>query len=333
MSRPHRARGARVGRPARAPRLRRRLLPRRVPRELAPTRPGIPAFLHLEEAGGDVVFPLLVREAPEAAQRRDHAVRLRRPRGGGPAAADGALLGVSTSAGARSAASLRRSSVSTRSSPTSATPDRTSCSSARRHDRLAAGPAGPLRGDAGQPPHVLPQGAQGGSDRPHPAGAARPRGVRRPVRGDDAAARATASTSSPRATGARSTGPLRERVLLAEALHEGEIVASALCFATPPWLHYHLSAASDRGRALGAANLVLYQTASGHGRGATSASTWAAARAASRTRWPPSSGASIRAGAWSVARQGRPRRGGLPRPDGGGTTCPGSSRPTGRRKA
>lgn len=57
------------------------------------------------------------------------------------------------------------------------------------------------------------------------------------------------------------TGPLRERVLLADALHEGEVVASALCFATPPWLHYHLSAASERGRALGATNLVLYETA------------------------------------------------------------------------
>jgi hypothetical protein len=57
------------------------------------------------------------------------------------------------------------------------------------------------------------------------------------------------------------TGPLRERMLLADALVDGEVVASALCFATPPWLHYHLSAASERGRALGATNLVLYETA------------------------------------------------------------------------
>lgn len=56
-------------------------------------------------------------------------------------------------------------------------------------------------------------------------------------------------------------GPLREQVVLAEALADGEVVASALCLATMPWLHYHLSAASERGRAVGAANLVLYQTA------------------------------------------------------------------------
>lgn len=55
--------------------------------------------------------------------------------------------------------------------------------------------------------------------------------------------------------------PLREQVVLAEALADGEVVASALCLATMPWLHYHLSAASDRGRAVGAANLVLYETA------------------------------------------------------------------------
>jgi hypothetical protein len=56
-------------------------------------------------------------------------------------------------------------------------------------------------------------------------------------------------------------GPLRERLLLADALFEGEVVASALCFATQPWLHYHLSAAAERGRPLGAGNLVLYETA------------------------------------------------------------------------
>ena len=57
------------------------------------------------------------------------------------------------------------------------------------------------------------------------------------------------------------TGPLRERVVLAEAVEDRSAVASALCLATKPWLHYHLSAASERGRAVGAANLVLYETA------------------------------------------------------------------------
>jgi serine/alanine adding enzyme len=56
-------------------------------------------------------------------------------------------------------------------------------------------------------------------------------------------------------------GPLREKLVLADALEDGEVIASALCLATRPWLHYHLSAASERGRTIGAANLVLYRTA------------------------------------------------------------------------
>ena len=54
---------------------------------------------------------------------------------------------------------------------------------------------------------------------------------------------------------------LRERILLVEAEVEGEVVASALCFATPAWLHYHLGATADRGRALGASNLLFYEAA------------------------------------------------------------------------
>ena len=46
--------------------------------------PGTPAFLHLEGDGGDIVFPLLVREAPRGCPRRDHAVRLRRAGRHGP---------------------------------------------------------------------------------------------------------------------------------------------------------------------------------------------------------------------------------------------------------
>jgi hypothetical protein len=57
------------------------------------------------------------------------------------------------------------------------------------------------------------------------------------------------------------TGPLRQQVVLVEAFVDGEVAAAALCLATQPWLHYHLSAASERGRALGATNLVLYETA------------------------------------------------------------------------
>jgi serine/alanine adding enzyme len=42
-----------------------------------------------------------------------------------------------------------------------------------------------------------------------------------------------------------------------DAVADGEVVASALCLASPPWLHYHLGAASEAGRKLGATTLVL----------------------------------------------------------------------------
>jgi hypothetical protein len=45
------------------------------------------------------------------------------------------------------------------------------------------------------------------------------------------------------------------------AVEEGDVVASALCLASPPFLHYHLGAASDRGRELGATTLLLYDIA------------------------------------------------------------------------
>ena len=42
---------------------------------------------------------------------------------------------------------------------------------------------------------------------------------------------------------------------------DGEVVASALCLATPPWLHYHLSGTTDAGRSTGASTLVLLEAA------------------------------------------------------------------------
>lgn len=42
---------------------------------------------------------------------------------------------------------------------------------------------------------------------------------------------------------------------------EGEVVASALCLATPPWLHYHLSGTTDEGRSTGSSTLVLLEAA------------------------------------------------------------------------
>jgi serine/alanine adding enzyme len=51
-------------------------------------------------------------------------------------------------------------------------------------------------------------------------------------------------------------------LLLISACREGELLASVLCFAAKPWLHYHLGASSDEGRRVGASHLVLYEAAS-----------------------------------------------------------------------
>jgi serine/alanine adding enzyme len=54
---------------------------------------------------------------------------------------------------------------------------------------------------------------------------------------------------------------LREQLVLVEARGGGELAAAAFCFATPPWLHYHVSGTSERGREAAAANLVLFEAA------------------------------------------------------------------------
>lgn len=46
-----------------------------------------------------------------------------------------------------------------------------------------------------------------------------------------------------------------------DAAIDGEVVASALCLATPPWLHYHLSGTTDAGRSTGSSTLVLLEAA------------------------------------------------------------------------
>jgi serine/alanine adding enzyme len=52
---------------------------------------------------------------------------------------------------------------------------------------------------------------------------------------------------------------LGERLVRFDARLDGELVASALCLATKPWLHYHLSATDDRARETAAANLVVFE--------------------------------------------------------------------------
>ena len=54
---------------------------------------------------------------------------------------------------------------------------------------------------------------------------------------------------------------LGDALVLAEARIEREMVAALLCFASPPLLHYHLGASSERGQALGANHLLFLETA------------------------------------------------------------------------
>jgi serine/alanine adding enzyme len=54
---------------------------------------------------------------------------------------------------------------------------------------------------------------------------------------------------------------LGDGLLRFEARARGDVVASALCLASPPFLHYHLGAASDAGRKLGATTFLLYEIA------------------------------------------------------------------------
>lgn len=57
------------------------------------------------------------------------------------------------------------------------------------------------------------------------------------------------------------TRGLGERLVCLEARLDEAVIASILCLATPPWLHYHLGATGDEGRRLGASHLLLYSAA------------------------------------------------------------------------
>jgi hypothetical protein len=53
----------------------------------------------------------------------------------------------------------------------------------------------------------------------------------------------------------------RAGVVRFDAERDGDLVASALCLASPPWLHYHLGASSDEGRRIGAMHLLFLEAA------------------------------------------------------------------------
>jgi serine/alanine adding enzyme len=57
----------------------------------------------------------------------------------------------------------------------------------------------------------------------------------------------------------RSLQALGEHLVRFDGRLDGDLVASALCLATAPWLHYHLSATDDRAREAAAANLVVFE--------------------------------------------------------------------------
>jgi hypothetical protein len=54
---------------------------------------------------------------------------------------------------------------------------------------------------------------------------------------------------------------LGERLVRLDARLKNELVASEICVAGGGWLHYHMGVTSDAGRSLGAANLLVYETA------------------------------------------------------------------------
>jgi serine/alanine adding enzyme len=60
---------------------------------------------------------------------------------------------------------------------------------------------------------------------------------------------------------------LGDALLRFDAYEDGELVASIFCLAAPPFLHYHLGASSIRGQSLGANHVLFCETA-----------TWAAER-------------------------------------------------------
>jgi hypothetical protein len=60
---------------------------------------------------------------------------------------------------------------------------------------------------------------------------------------------------------------LGDALLRFDAYEDGELAASIICLASPPLLHYHLGASSERGQSLGANHVLFHETA-----------TWAAAQ-------------------------------------------------------
>lgn len=226
--------------------------------------PGRPAFLHAAGAGGDVVFPCIVRAVPDAPGRRDVTT----PYGyGGPVAS-----GHDPPAGAFYA--LYEEWCGANGVVTTFI---------RFHplfeNQRYAGETVHLERLANTATWPLDPGLDlfAGMHSMHRRGCRKAQGANVAVTVEPAPARlddfVVLYEDAMRRQAAESfylfppaywelVGPrLRDRLVRFDAAHEGELVASILCLATPPWLHYHLGATAEQGRSFAASKLLFYEAA------------------------------------------------------------------------
>ena len=225
---------------------------------------GRPTLLH---DGGDVVFPCSVREIP-GSDRLDVIT----PYGyGGPVSAGGSLDAFW---GAYEEWCAERRVVSTFVRFHPLYENHRGAGEALRLERLADTVAWPIGGEAD------PAGTLHRHHRRRVRKAERELEVvvtRAPPRLDEFAAlyeegmRALGAASFylfPQAYWQTLGSELGESLLQLDGRLDGEIVASTLCLASPPWLHYHLGAALEGGRSVGASHLLLLEAARfGHDHG------------------------------------------------------------------
>jgi hypothetical protein len=225
---------------------------------------GVPVFLHLGEASGDVVFPVLVREAPEG-----HA-DIGTPMGyGGPLAA-----GEQPPADGFLAAYERwcrdRTVVATFARFQPALANQRLVESRWHLEHIGHSIGWRVGGRSanelveGLDPHhrrIVRKARRAEIEvtveqRPAELDAFVSLYVETMRRRD-----ASAFYFFPDAYWAQLAGPLGELLVRADARVDGEVVATIVCFASPPLLHYHLGASSERGQAHGANHLLFVETA------------------------------------------------------------------------
>jgi glycosyltransferase involved in cell wall biosynthesis len=225
---------------------------------------GRPVYLHLRGASGDVVLPCLVREAP------DGFSDIGTPMGYGGPVATGVEPPVATffDAYARWCAENRVVATFARFQPV------------LENHRLAEG-----RWHLEQIGHSIGWRVEGrsaedlvaGMDAHHRRVVRKARAAEIDVRVETAPDELSAFVSLyeetmrrrsasafyffPDAYWRHLTHELGGALVRADARLGGEVVASIVCLAAPPLLHYHLGASSERGQALGANHLLFSETA------------------------------------------------------------------------